>query len=198
MTEKFTKTITSFSGADCIVRVNHKIVAEIAEVTYKKDIQAFGTGKVTGKIIATVFDRNPLKEFLNSYSVSMTMIFLDEEGRSKAYHFEGVKLLNEEGGMSIDSVVEEKEYEFEATRMVELPNYRVLLKEKLDQLRFYKNQKNDDENVSTLIKVYEGEILKMVETGEAFIYQSHEVSELRKKAYKFDVMQEALEGKKEL
>lgn len=190
-------TISSFSGADCIVRVNHKIVGEIAEVTYKRDIQTFGDGKVTGKIIATILDKNPLKEFFNQYSLSLTMLFADENERSKAYHFEGVKLLSEEGGLAVDDIVEEKEYTFEATRMVELPNYRISLKEKLDQLRFYKNQKSNDENTSTLIKVYEGEILTMVETGEAFVYRKHEIAELRNKAAKFDAMQDALKGQAE-
>lgn len=104
----YTKTFTSFSGADIIVAMGNKIIGEVQSIEYRKDIK---NKEVVGEVVCTLFDREP---FDASTVSSITMAYLNEYGQSFYRCFDDVTFLYEYGGATIDDITSEIKYTFRA------------------------------------------------------------------------------------
>lgn len=116
-TSEYTKTYTSFSGADISASIGNKIIGELQSITYSvtrekapiftmgnPNPRAFSRGKrgIAGSMVFTVFDRDALKE-LKSSTVVHRQGMNDSGIYDKEGNFIPSKLILAHGGMSADT-----------------------------------------------------------------------------------------------
>lgn len=174
----YPKSFTSFSGADVITFINGKPMGEIAEVRWRKNLNRMkGPESVEGVIKAAVFGECMVLDGYEGKTFDIVMKYLNEEGDSKVISIEEVKLEEVEGGISVDEMVEEVEYKFRASKVVQLP-YHVGSEQKLEYIRLGKNEK--------LIQLYKDEMVGSLIEKENVIVSNYEVALLKKKAEEYD------------
>jgi hypothetical protein len=111
---KYTKTFTSFSGADMVIYLDNKVIGEAQEVKWEKDLTGGRTWPIKGELICTLFDREPLQLEDKDYEILIT--YLNDYGQGMVEEFSGIRFHRMRGGMSIDSICGVVTYEFTASR----------------------------------------------------------------------------------
>lgn len=139
--EPYTRTFTSFSGADMIPILDGSVIGELSSITWEKNVESymhgggnsFGSDKVRGTMTATIFTKNPLQQF-EGKKFDMLCYYTNEFGQSMLEFVKGVHLVKTMGGMSVDTIASEIHYEYAAEDFVTVsePDF----KEHQEQLRF--------------------------------------------------------------
>lgn len=106
--KKYTKTFTSFGGADIVPYFNNKIVSELQAFTYHRELS---TNRIQGEFIFTLFDRKPISPY---FVGDVTIVYANEFGQCVYRDLINVRLITEHLQSSVDDVTTEILYTFEA------------------------------------------------------------------------------------
>jgi hypothetical protein len=173
----YTQTFTSFSGADMVASLDGKIIGELAEIRWEKELGSFSPNEVTGFIRTAVFDRDPLIEF-EGKRFDILIRFLNEYGQAKLEFIKGVRLKTKRGGISIDDYCQELEYTFEAKDAVIISD---TLKTTKDQLAFvFENYQSNDETTKLEVDAYMALMSHMFERRYFEVINAGELARLRR------------------
>jgi ribosomal protein L7/L12 len=173
----YTTTFTSFSGADMVVSLDGKIIGELTEVRWEKQLGVYSAGEVSGFIKAAAFDRDPLADFEDK-EFDILIRFLNEFGQAKIEFIKGVRLKTKTGGASIDEFSQELEYTFEARDAVIIPN---MLKTTKEQLGFvFENYNTKDRKIRMEVDAYVALMSHMFEMRYFEVVNAGELARLRR------------------
>jgi hypothetical protein len=124
----YTKSYTSFSGADMICFVDKKPIGEIAAVSWNEDIIE---NKVEGILIIYDFGHNIESELKNKV-FDLVIIVQNEYPPILTRTINGIKVNCVSGGLSMDDIVTEIVLKFTAEGITD---YRVISAEELRQIK---------------------------------------------------------------
>ncbi|MGM2632448.1 hypothetical protein [Bacillus cereus group sp. Bce040] len=120
--EVLTRNLSTFSGSDVIGVLNGHVLGEAFSIKYKEVFISppeDGFHRVTGKISALVFDRSPIKPYMNRKGPDEFIVFLlNENGRYLSIRFEGFCFTERTGSFDVDDLVMEETFHFACEEIV--------------------------------------------------------------------------------
>ncbi|MEC4620770.1 hypothetical protein VST04_21935 [Bacillus paranthracis] len=113
---------TSYSGCDMIPVLNGQVLGAVSEVKYTERFvlpSPDDLSPVVGTMNAIIFDREPIKPYMNRKGKNEFIIFFMNEYEQKlSIRFEGFRFTKREGGFQPDDLVLEETYHFECDEIV--------------------------------------------------------------------------------
>jgi hypothetical protein len=173
----YTYTMTSFSGADMVVHFDGKVIGELQEVRWKKNLDEFKPNKITGTIKAVVFEQDPIGKY-EQETFDILIRFQNEYGGHKLEFIKGVNLLTKDSGISVDDIIQYYDYTFEArdSIVIESP-----LKTPQEQLQFaLLNEKSYDQKLKMEADAYKALLSYRLEGNQVELVDKVELNRLRR------------------
>lgn len=117
--EEYSRTFTSFSGADYIAVLNNKVIGEFQGYNFKETLGVIldengdrtSKRKFIGVMQICVFDCEPVfREILKPEGNEFTLFFGNEYGQRGVIEFENIEFTERHGGVAIDDIVMTERY----------------------------------------------------------------------------------------
>lgn len=118
--EQYTKTFTSFGGADAVTSFDGKVIGELQGVKWTKHLNKLVSPVVEGVITATVFDNDPLLAY-EGRTFNILTQYMSKYGERRLEFIREAHLETKSGGISVDDITTEVVYTFKATDVADIP-----------------------------------------------------------------------------
>jgi len=183
----YSRTFTSFSGADMVVFFNGKVVGELQAVKWNKKLNDIGGGLVSGTVEAVVFDRDPMEEF--EHETLQILVWLKNEWGQESFEFiKDARFTMKRSGMDIDDITSKVEYDFKANDViVEVP-----LSSMTDQVKYVlENIQSEDYKARLKATAYKERLNWQF---DRFVYEVVDAGEIRQLKKEREELRAALDS----
>ena len=174
---QYTKTFTSFSGADMIMSFDGKVIGELQAVKWEKTLDAFAGGGVKGTIHCPVSDSDPILDF-EGKKFDILIRFMNEYGQSKIEFIKGVRLKTKQGGASVDDCYQQSGYTFEAQDAIVIADGMKTAQENMSFI--FNNYNTQESDVRMEVEAYLALMKLSFEIRHFEIINSGELARLRR------------------
>jgi hypothetical protein len=118
----YTRTFTSFGGADIVATMDGDIIGEMQDITWEEDFFAEDEYTITGATTFVIFDRDiPIIELAKSKKhFNITLTYMDEYGNSLFYRIYDCLLTKRSGKHSVDDIIISEKYSYKAKKIEKL------------------------------------------------------------------------------